>query len=85
MIITARPVPGRPGTVDLLADGIKVDEVHCRQGSARVSDGQIEFTAVIRCKPYSDSMKNEKIPDKVEEMEDNGSDSREESEMDPAL
>ena len=48
-MITARPIAGKRGMVELLVDGVVVSEVRCKPGSARISANQIEFTATISC------------------------------------
>ena len=53
MKVCAKPVEGKKGMVELYADGKKVDGVHCRPGSARISNGMIEFMAYVRVAPYS--------------------------------
>lgn len=51
MTITARPVAGRPGMAEILIDGESVQGIRCLEGSARISDGQIEFTAKVTARP----------------------------------
>lgn len=55
MKVCAKPVEGKKGMVELYADGKKVEGVHCRPGSARISNGMIEFLAYVRVAPYSKS------------------------------
>lgn len=55
MKVCAKPVEGKKGMVELYADGKKVDGVHCRPGSARISNGMIEFMAYVRVAPYTKS------------------------------
>lgn len=55
MKVCARPVEGKKGMVELYADGKKVEGVHCRPGSARISNGMIEFLAYVRVAPYTKS------------------------------
>lgn len=52
MKVTARQVKGRVGVVELLVDGKVVDGVRCIPGSARVSGGQVEFTATVQAEPH---------------------------------
>ena len=52
MKVTARQVNGRVGVVELLVDGKVVDGVRCIPGSARVSGGQVEFTATVQAEPH---------------------------------
>lgn len=66
MIVSARKVPGSAGAVELLVDGVPVNGVRCIPGSARVSRGQIEFTAHIQAAPYDETVRQE------ETDEDNG-------------
>lgn len=54
MKITARPVSGKPGTVEVLIDGQVCSSISCRPGSARISKGQIELLAMITCSPEAD-------------------------------
>lgn len=51
MNITARPVPDKPGTVEVLIDGQVCSSISCRPGSARISKGQVELLAKITCSP----------------------------------
>ena len=50
MRITARPIKGKPGCVELLINGKTCEEIRCKQGSARISgSGMISLTALITC------------------------------------
>lgn len=75
MTVCARAVPDRPGTVELLVDGVPVPGVRCIPGSARVSARQIEFIAHIQAVPsgqsaHDDNFQAEEF--KEEDDEDNG-------------
>lgn len=76
MTVCARAVPDRPGTVELLVDGVPVPGVRCIPGSARVSARQIEFMAHIQAEPscgqstHDDNFQAEEF--KEEDDEDNG-------------
>lgn len=52
MKVTARQVEGKVGVVELLVDEKVVDGVRCIPGSARVSGGQVEFTATVQAAPH---------------------------------
>ena len=50
MRMTARPIEGRPGCVEILVNGKTCEEIRCKKGSARVSGaGMISLTALITC------------------------------------
>lgn len=50
MRLTARPIEGKPGCVEILVDGKKCEEIRCKSGSARVAGpGMITLAALITC------------------------------------
>lgn len=50
MRITARPIEGKAGCVEILVDGKKCEEIRCKSGTARVAGaGMITLTALITC------------------------------------
>lgn len=78
MRVGARPVEGTKGMVELLVDGKVVKEVRCHPGSARVSNGMVEFTATVQARPYKPSqpaarkVAGVEIPVVEEKNENNG-------------
>lgn len=61
MRITARPIEGKPGCVEILVDGKRCEEIRCKNGTARVSgSGMITFSALITCPVEKKKAKEEK-------------------------
>ena len=48
MRITARPIGGKPGCVEILVDGKKCEEIRCKSGTARVSGSGRSFESSVR-------------------------------------
>ena len=61
MRLTARPIEGKPGCVEILVDGKKCEETRCKSGSARVvGPGMITLSALITCPVEKKKTKEEK-------------------------
>lgn len=61
MRITARPIEGKPGCVEILVDGKKCEEIRCKSGTARVSgSGMITLSALITCPVEKKKTKEER-------------------------
>lgn len=61
MRITARPIGGKPGCVEILVDGKKCEEIRCKSGTARVSgSGMITLSALITCPVEKKKTKEER-------------------------
>ena len=61
MRLTARPIEGKPGCVEILVDGKRCEEIRCKNGSARVAgSGMITLTALITCPVEKKKTKEEK-------------------------
>lgn len=61
MRITARPIEGKPGCVEILVDGKRCEEIRCKNGTARVSgSGMITLSALITCPAEKKKAKEEK-------------------------
>ena len=61
MRITARPIEGKPGCVEMLVDGKRCEEIRCKNGTARVTgSGMITLSALITCPAEKKKAKEEK-------------------------